>query len=138
MQAAIATDPWELQPDARRAFDPLLTALVQISGLLGRPSSPDALTAGLPISAEDMTPELFVRAAAQAGLSARVVQRPLEEIQSLVLPAVLLLKGRQACVLVAHNEANEFQLLLPESGGTRAMTLAELALEYAGFAIFVQ
>ena len=108
MQAAIATDPWELQPDARRAFDPLLAALVQISRLLGRPSSPDALTAGLPMSAEDMTPELFVRAAAQAGLSARVAQRPLEEIQGFVLPAVLLLKGRQACVLVARNEAKEF------------------------------
>jgi ATP-binding cassette subfamily C protein LapB len=46
---------------------------------------------------------LFVRAAANAGLSARVVGRQLRAIPDLVLPAVLLQHGRRACVLVRRS-----------------------------------
>ena len=106
MTAAAFAEPWELTPEERHRCDPLLDCLAQITGLLGKPWSTTALTAGLPLAGEGLTPELFVRAADRAGLSARVVQRPLKDIPLLGLPAVLLLKDRQACVLTARDDVD--------------------------------
>ena len=103
-------------PTNAGAYDPLLASLVHVTGLLGRPWSAEALSAGLPVPETGLTPELFVRAAERAGLTARVIARPLAEIPSLVLPVVLLLNDRQACVLVARGEDGRAQVLLPESG----------------------
>jgi ATP-binding cassette, subfamily C, bacterial LapB len=120
-------------------YDPLLAALAQVTGLLGKPWSAEALAAGLPIPENGLTPELFLRAASGVGLSARLIRRSLEEISSLVLPAVLLLKDGGACVLVAKDTGQDkLQVLLPESGGLREMAQAELSTQYAGHAIFVQ
>ena len=136
MQSAIA-ESWAVPPNAG-AYDPLLASLVHVTGLLGRPWSAETLSAGLPVPETGLTPELFVRAAARAGLTARVIARPLAEIPSLVLPVVLLLNDRQACVLVARGEDGRAQVLLPESGGVCDLDLAEIASRYAGHAVFVQ
>ena len=139
MKSAAAFETWELPSGARDGSDSLLQCLVNITGLLGVPRTADALVAGLPVEAEGLTPELFVRAAAHAGLTARVIRRPLGEISSLVLPAVLLLKGRQACVLVARDESSgRLQTLFPESGGIREVAAAELERLYCGHAIFAR
>ena len=55
--------------------DPLLFCLVALTQLLERPTSPEALKAGLPLEEGRLTPELALRAAARAGLSARLVRR---------------------------------------------------------------
>ncbi len=136
MQSAVA-ESWAVPPNAG-AYDPLLASLVHVTGLLGRPWSAEALSAGLPVPETGLTPELFVRAAARAGLTARVIARPLAEIPSLVLPVVLLLNDRQACVLVARGEDGRAQVLLPESGGVCDLDLAEIAPRYSGHAVFVQ
>jgi len=136
MQTA-ATETWEV-PSNASACDSLLASLVQVIGLLGKPWSTEALVAGLPLPEDGLTPDLFVRGAARAGLSAQVVKRPLAEISSLVLPAVLLLKDRLACTLVASDDTGRMQILLPESGGVRDTTVSELAPRYSGHAIFVQ
>ena len=125
MQSAVA-ESWGVPTNAG-AYDPLLASLVHVTGLLGRPWSAEALSAGLPVPETGLTPELFVRAAARAGLTARVIARPLAEIPSLVLPAVLLLNERQACVLVSRAADGRAQVLLPESGGVSDLDLAELA-----------
>lgn len=141
MQALTTTAvtwPWESRPEASHRCDPLLGCLAQVTGLLGKPWSPEALTAGLPVADDGLTPDTFVRAAARAGLSARVVRRPLAEIPALVLPAVLLFKDRQACVLTARDESGRLEILQPESGGVREATLADLEPDYSGYAIFVQ
>lgn len=137
MQAA-ASDVWDISPSARRACDPLLECLVQLTGWFGKPASAEALAAGLPVPDQGLTPDLFVRAAARGGFSAQIVRRPLDEISSLVLPAVLLLDGRQACVLVTKDDSGGLQLLQPESGGARETTLDELRASYSGHAIFVR
>ena len=56
----------------------------------------------MPLADGRLTPDLFVRAAARAGLSARLVRRRLETISKLTLPCVLLLKdrGRDGRVLI--------------------------------------
>ena len=138
MTAAAIAEPWELPPEASHRCDPLLDCLALITRLLGKPWSPTALIAGLPVADDGLTPDLFVRAAERAGLSARVVQRPLAEISPLVLPAVLLLNDQQACVLTARDESGCLELLMPESGGVRATTLTDLESNYSGHVIFVQ
>src|SRR5690348_15771372 len=115
MKAAAAVEAWEVPAGSRSKCDPLLACLVHITGLLGKPCSADGLLAGLPAGEQRMSPELFVRAAGRAGLSAQILRRPLEEISRLVLPVVLLLAERDACILVAKDDAGRWQTLLPES-----------------------
>ena len=106
--------------------------------LLGRPTSAPALTAGLPLAEAGLTPDLFLRAATRAGLSARLLRRRLDEIEPLALPCVLLLERRQACVLVAAG-AGDCTVILPESGlGTVTISRAELATRYTGHALFAR
>ena len=63
MQTAVA-ESWGVPTNAG-AYDPLLASLVHVTGLLGRPWSAEALSAGLPVPETGLTPELFVRAAAR-------------------------------------------------------------------------
>lgn len=117
--------------------DPLTRCLVILTRYFHNPMSAQTLTAGLPLEDMRLTPELFLRAAARAGLSARVVKRPLEEISSMTLPAVLLLKDGKACVVAERDENLGWVLIQPESnGGTMVLSTAELAEQYDGFTIF--
>lgn len=118
--------------------DPLLLALLTVCKLLHTPHSPDSLTAGLPLVNNKLTPSLFIRAANRAGLSAALVQRPLEKISNLVLPAVLLLRDGQTCVLINHQD-EQLTLILPESdSGEKTVKLSDLQPEYSGYAFFIQ
>lgn len=131
---------WNL-PDGRSSFDdPLLDCLVLLIRMEGRSLSPAALRAGLPLEDGRLTPALFVRAAQRGGLSARVVRRPLTGISPLVLPAVLLLKGRQACILTRMDPGGDSaSVIQPESGaGETQIPLQQLARDYSGYAIFAR
>ena len=134
------SEGWQIPEDGSAFDDPLLDCLVVLTKHHDRPLSAEALRAGLPLENFRFTPDLFVRAATRAELSARVVKRPLAKIQNLVLPAVLLLKNRQACLLFEINESTGRALILePESGvGEVAVNLDELASRYLGYTIFVR
>ncbi len=109
-----------------------------LAGLLERPISPRALVAGLPVEGETLSPELVVRAARRAGLSARWQQRPLAAISPLNLPCLLLLERNGACVLTGMSEG-ELELLLPEHGMAPIWLPAdELQSCYAGYALFAK
>lgn len=131
---------WNVPPAHRVAYDPLLGCLVVLTRLEHNPFSPETLIAGLPLVDNKLTPELFVRAAARAGLSAQIVKRPLAEISNLVLPCVLLLKNRQACLLISKNEEKgTAEIIQPETGqGEVIVTLASLEKTYTGYAIFAK
>ncbi len=118
--------------------DPLLDCLVELTRIHGRPSTRAALTAGLPMLAEGLTPSLFARAAAHAGFSAKVVRRELLKIDHALFPVILLLQNNEACLLQAWNEdRTQAQLLLPDSGqGAVTMSIDELSARYIGIAIF--
>ncbi len=120
--------------------DPLLDCLVELTRIHGRPSTRAALTAGLPLEAGQLTPGLFARAAARAGLAAKLGRRSLDRIDAALLPAVLLLKGDEACVLLGWDEGGQrAQLLFPETGqGSVSLSRDELAERYAGIAIFAR
>jgi ATP-binding cassette, subfamily C, bacterial LapB len=129
---------WRLPAAGAAADDPLLECLVVLTGLLERPHSAQALTAGLPLVDNRLTPPLFERAAARAGLSTRIVRRPLGEISDLSLPCVLLLKEQKACVLVSV-KAGRVGVIMPEAGhGVADLALETLAQRYTGYAIFAK
>src|SRR5918999_4466168 len=114
--------------------DSLAAALAQLAGLLGRPVSVEALVAGLPLLDGRLTPKLVPRAAERAGLSAEVRPSSLEAIPALALPVVLLLEGREACVLLERT-GDEARIAIPQ-GTERRVAVAELQARYAGYAVF--
>lgn len=120
--------------------DPLLDCLVELTRIHGRPSTRAALVAGLPLEKGGLTPSLFARAASRAGLSAKLVRRDLRRIDEVLLPAVLLLKGEEACILLGWDERGDnARLLFPETGqGSVQLSRDELLARYAGVAIFAR
>ena len=138
--ASVAEDAdWDAEALSGGRDDPLLASLVTLTGLLERPMSAGALTAGLPLPDDGLTPELFIRAAGRAGLTARLVKRRLKQISRLTLPCVLLLKGRSACVLVDFEKRKTADIIVPESGGdVSRVPVEELAEQYIGHALFAQ
>ncbi len=126
------------RPDSDSLDDPLTDCLFQLARIHGHPVTRTAIRAGLPLVNGRLTVELFSRAADRAGLSSRVLQRPLDKISELELPAILLLDQDHAVVAMAR-EGDTFSLLLPESDmGKTSLSLAELAKRYSGYAIFVR
>lgn len=120
--------------------DPLLDCLVELTRIHGRPSTRAALVAGLPLEKGALTPSLFARAALRAGLSAKLSRRALAHIDEVLLPAVLLLKGDEACVLMGWDESGEnARLLFPETGqGSVLLSRQGLEDRYSGVAIFAR
>lgn len=119
--------------------DPLLASLVFLTKHFERTMSRDALVAGLPLEDGVLSPSLFTRAAARAGLTSKLVRRPLDRIPAIVLPVVLLLKNRGACVLQRVHADGHATILVPETDeGMSTVPLADLEAAYSGYAIFVK
>jgi ATP-binding cassette subfamily C protein LapB len=119
--------------------DQLLSCLVIMTRIFGSPKSPAALATGLPIGDEGMTPDLFLRAADRSGLSASQVRRKLDQVDKMSLPAVLLLKNRKACVLLAPPRAGMAEIATPDNlDGSHSYPLAELEAVYTGMQIVVR
>jgi len=93
----------------------------------------------MPLADNRLTPKLFLRSAANAGFSARIVNRSFKTIPSLTLPAVLILKENRAMILVSKNQNGECRVILPETGsGESTLQAADIDKDYAGVAIFVK
>lgn len=131
-------DQWALPHAPDKTADPLLSCLVELTRLIDKPVSAETLTAGLPLVDDSLTPELFIRAAARAGFTAKLVKRPLANLSNLTLPAVLLLRDKGACIL-QHNGGETARILLPDSDlGEYEMEHAELEQRYSGYVIFMR
>ncbi|ELP5726938.1 type I secretion system permease/ATPase [Vibrio vulnificus] len=114
--------------------DPLLNSLIYVSRYYGLANSPEALINGLPLADGKLTPFLLPRSAERAGLVAKENRAELNDISSLVLPAILLLKGGDSCVLISVNkEASEAEITTLESGMVPVLIpLEELQQQYTG------
>lgn len=120
-------------------FDPLLECLIELTRIHGEPWSRESLVAGLPLENNLLTPSLLPRAAARAGLSARVVRRDLKQIPDRLLPAILLLNDGRALLLLQRLPDGQMRVRFPESGeSAENLALPELEAHYTGFAIFVR
>jgi ATP-binding cassette subfamily C protein LapB len=140
MSAPRNKDPeaWQIRESAQTGDDPLLRALEALTQLHGRPTSAQALAAGLPLPDGLMTPPLAPRALERAGLSARLVRRPLAQIDELAMPCILFLKDRQ-CVILVGREPGRLQIVMPETGrGTTTVERAEIERRYDGHALFAR
>jgi ATP-binding cassette subfamily C protein LapB len=119
--------------------DELLDSLLAVARLHGLAASPHTARAGLPLEQGALTPSVLPRAAQRLGMSARVVQRPLERITALSVPAILLLRDNQACVLLDPIADTRVRVLQPESGdGESDLELVDLQALYTGYAVFLR
>ncbi|MBQ4326631.1 MAG: hypothetical protein IJC28_06955, partial [Mailhella sp.] len=134
---------------------PLLRSLSTLIKLKGRHVSPQFLLAGL-AGADKVSAGACLRAAERAGMKGRVMHRPkLEQISSLTLPCILLLKNEQCCVYLGAvkpasgpdftgsgkaqpgQEALFARVILPElDDSEQHIQLEELEELYSGYAIF--
>ena len=129
--------------------DPLLDCLVVFAKRYHRPVSKEALLAGLPVEPGQVTPELFSlntskamfsRVAARAGLAARLVNRDLDKLSELLLPCILVLSGRGACILEQFDHENgRAKVILPDiDGGETWLDLETLKEHYLNFAFLIK
>ncbi|WP_458723319.1 type I secretion system permease/ATPase [Pseudomonas brenneri] len=119
--------------------DPLLDGLLALCALHQKPASAAMLTTGLPLPSQQLTADLLARAAARAGLQGRLLQRKLDSIPAIAMPALLLLKDGRSAVLLGWQGEDEAQVLLSESDGGETIVKREaLADDYIGKVFFAQ
>lgn len=135
--------------------DSLLDSLVIFSKLQSRPYTREALIAGLPVEDGHNTPtlfspksskSLFSRAASRAGFKTKLLKSPLQEINPLLLPCILLLNGKKsfedvgACILLGFDDEMKYaRIVLPEAPELENSVLIEdLEKQYYGFAFLLK
>lgn len=119
--------------------DGLLGCLEIIARHFDKSIPPGALVSGLPLVDGKLTPRLFPRAAARASLSARIARRPIEKLNSLLMPCILLLEDDEAVVLVDRAENGDVQVVMPETGrGIAELSAEQLAERYSGYLILLK
>lgn len=137
VEAPAVDNSWHLPPHAIHE-DPLLACLVEITRLHGRPLTAQALSNGLPLVAQLLTPALLPRAAARAQCTTRIVRRDLANIPQELLPAILLLKNSRACVLLQASGNGPCTVQYPESGSPVDVERQDLEADYSGMMCFVR
>ncbi|NWL79031.1 type I secretion system permease/ATPase [Pseudomonas taiwanensis] len=119
--------------------DPLLDSLLSLCVLHRKPANRAMLTSGLPLPKQRLTAELLPRAAARVGLQGRLLQRRLEQIPKIAMPALLLLKEGRCAVMLGWDDDGSARLLLSESDGGEVKVTRELLQEdYSGHVFFAQ
>ena len=134
---------YPLQADRMAQRFPRLDCLKILAGHYGRRTSLNALTAGLPISKEGVSPALFSRAAERADLKAQLVERSLDALVTLpVFPCIALLQGGQACIIwdvTRGDDEHECLVEFPETVGEKTIISVEKLKEsYNGYTFFVR
>src|SRR4249919_2418039 len=101
--------------------------------------SRQALLTGLPITDARLTASLFERAAKQAGLEVQAIKRPITEIPSLVLPAVLMMRdGSTRILLENHSQPRDAKVIDPSADTHVARPLGDDFANYLGYAFLAR
>jgi len=134
----------------------ILDSLVIFSKLHGKTYSAEVLSDGLPIAEGDSAPKLFSvkpdasrglfgRAAKRAGFKTNVSKVALDDLSSMVLPCILLLKTDDSnevnsCILESFDEVREYAyVIFPEIGDVvNKVKISDLKEEYFGMAFFLK
>ncbi|MFZ2650912.1 MAG: type I secretion system permease/ATPase, partial [Burkholderiaceae bacterium] len=140
---ATSTAPQHAPPDPTSTGPPsgiddaLLHCVVWLTRHHGRERSAASLLAELPLTGA-MGPDQAIRAMREAGFNSGLIQRRINEIHSLLLPAVLLLKNGDACILVRRLDdgtPHRYEVLMPGAQYVACEAHeSELQAEYTGFA----
>ena len=118
--------------------DPLLACLVEIARFHGTPLSAQALSSGLPLVDNRLTPSLLERAATRAKLTTRILRRDLRGVPEGLLPAILILNNQRAALLLQEKPDGDFLVQYPESQDGVTVSAGELAQMYSGVMCFVR
>lgn len=119
--------------------DPLLDCLLEVCRLHGVNASRASLSAGLPLQDGRLTLSLAERAAQRAGMFSKLQRVKPNRIDAATLPAVLILRGNDACVLLGWTAEGDARVLMPETGqGAVVMARKDLARRYSGVVLYVR
>ena len=120
--------------------DELLACLLIVARTHGESATRDALMAGLPAENARLTPGLFARAARRAHLSSNLVRTPVAQLKLALLPAIVLLKGERACVVLGFNEdRSQASVVYPDLGDASVdVPLADLEADYLGTTLYAR
>jgi len=139
MASLSQSEQWHINGSQKVSSDPLLDCLVLLSEHYGNPCSAEALTAGLPFNNVILTPELLPQAASRAGLSAKLSRKNLDQLPSMLLPCILMIKDKKACILQELDLKNNTAIIsLPETGGEEKLTVEELESIYVGYLFLIK
>jgi len=127
----------------------LLECLVLYTKLYHKPFSAESLTAGLPqdgakgiveLFSLNNSKSLFSRAAKRAGLNSKLVHKDLDDIPSLVLPVILVLKNQRACILESvDREIDQAKIIIPDGGDSvHTVSYKDLKANYIGYAFYLK
>ena len=119
---------------------PLAASLLRMLNHHGIQMSMDSLLAGLPIEGGVLTPSMFGRTAERAGLLSHIVSSPLNKLNSILFPVILVLSDNKACVLFSFNKSTDSaRVVFPELGPEEIeIETEELNKNYTGYAIYVR
>src|SRR5687768_2639013 len=97
--------------------DALLQALVWLSKHHGRERSAQSLLTGTAVDGA-LGPDQAVKVLRDAGYNAGLIQRRIGDIHALLLPAILLLKNGDACIVLARKpvgkkEEQKYEVVMP-------------------------
>ncbi len=117
--------------------DTLLDSLLLVCRLHGVATSRDALVSGLPLRDGKMTPALVKRSASRVHLATTILKKSLDKTKQEFLPAILLLKDDEACVITNVNlETKVAGVIYPELGDIEvSVPLDDLMARSAGYLI---
>jgi ATP-binding cassette subfamily C protein LapB len=127
-------------PPAVTQQDELLGCLLVVARAHGETPTRDAVMAGLPLERNKLTASLFARAAHRANLSSQLVRSSLADLKDALLPAIVLLQGERACVVLGFNaDRSQVKVVYPELADAPVkMPLAKLEADYIGTAIYAR
>lgn len=115
--------------------DLLLEAALYLTGRQQLTITRKSFTAGLPLVAGRLTPELFVRACERLPIGVRVEHRSLLAIPHILLPAVVLLNDDQALLLLEIDTSN-VTVMVPGSNEQHTLPIDQLEPLCDGYVIF--
>lgn len=123
---------------ASSSHDALLSCLLSIAKFYQRTCSVESLIAGLPLVEHQLTPELCIRAAQRLHCNATLIKSSLANLQNYQCPVILLLKEKQACVLIEKTKKHAKIIQSQFIDSYHEIELAKLAEVYTGEAILIQ
>ena len=128
----------ELPPPHVLHDDPLLACLVEITRFHGFPQTPQALSHGLPLVDNRLTPSLLSRAAQRAHCTVRLARRTLDALPNDLLPAILLLKQNRAALLLEAKSNGQYLIQFSEASAPQVIEKEALLALYSGVIAFIR
>lgn len=126
--------------DSSLDHDELLLCLQAVARMHQHEVSSESLTAGLPLENGKLTPSVFARAAARAGMTAQIVKSGLVNLNPELFPVIVLLEPGRACIVNAIDvKKGLVKAVFPELNEAEVeVGLNALASSYSGDAIYVR